>query len=57
MYSDSKVCKSFTLDREVYKRLYMLKTERNVNLSSYVNRILKEALQNGYADILSGREI
>lgn len=44
MLSD-KVCKSFTLDKEVYEKLYMLKEYRNINLSAYVNKLLKEELK------------
>lgn len=45
MLSD-KVCKSFTIDKKVYEKLYMLKVQRNINLSAYVNKLLKEALKN-----------
>ena len=44
MLSD-KVCKSFTLDKEVYGKLYMLKEYRNINLSAFVNKLLKEELK------------
>mgnify|MGYP004645316581 FL=1 len=48
-----KVCKSFTLDKKVYEKLYLLKNYRNINLSAYVNKLLKEAL----ADIDNNKEI
>lgn len=56
MLSD-KVCKSFTIDKKVYEKLYMLKEYRNINLSAYVNKLLKEALKDVELDILNNREI
>ena len=54
MLSD-KVCKSFTLDKEVYEKLYMLKEYRNINLSAYVNKLLNEALENVEVSNISNR--
>lgn len=39
-----KVIKSFTLDNVVLLRLMELKEEKHINLSSWVNRIIKEKL-------------
>lgn len=39
-----KVIKSFTLDNAVLLRLMELKEEKHINLSSWVNRIIKEKL-------------
>ncbi len=39
-----KVVKSFTLDNAVLIALMTLKREKHINLSSWVNRIIKEKL-------------
>lgn len=39
-----KVVKSFTLDSAVLLALMTLKREKHINLSSWVNRIIKEKL-------------
>lgn len=54
MLSD-KVCKSFTIDKKVYEKLYMLKVQRNINLSAYVNKLLNEALENVEVSNISNR--
>lgn len=40
-----KVAKSFTLDNAVLLALMTLKKEKHINLSSWVNRIIKEKLK------------
>lgn len=42
---NEKVVKSFTLDNAVLLALMALKRERNINLSSWVNEIIKEKLK------------
>jgi len=56
MLSD-KVCKSFTIDTKVYEKLYMLKEQRNINLSAYVNKLLKEALKDVEVSNTNNKEI
>lgn len=40
-----KVVKSFTLDNAVLIALMTLKREKHINLSSWVNKIIKEKLE------------
>lgn len=41
----AKVIKSFTLDSAVLIALMTLKREKHINLSSWVNKIIKEKLE------------
>lgn len=46
------VSKSFSLDIEVVKALYTLKEVKNVNISRFVNRAIKEKLdREGNTDV------
>ena len=56
MLSD-KVCKSFTIDKKVYEKLYMLKEHKNINLSAYINKLLRVALKDLEVSNINNKEI